>query len=66
MDFFGSDWSSALHYAECIGDKEIFVTVRNDGYKIFCRNNIPSCVEAPEIYAGQEEVDTKMFLCTLH
>ena len=63
MDFFVSDWSSTLHRAECIGDKKIFVTVRNDGYKIFCRNNIPSCVEAPEICSDQEEADTKMFPC---
>ena len=49
MDFFVSDSSGILHSAECIGDKEIFVTVRNDGYKIFC--------------SDQEEADTKMFLC---
>ena len=63
MDFFVSDWSSTLHCPECIGDKEIFVTVRNYGYKIFCRNNIRSCVEVPEIYSDQDETDTKMFLC---
>ena len=63
MDFFVSDWSSTLHCAECRGDKKIFVTVRNDGYKIFCRNNIPSCVEAPEINSDQEEAESKMFPC---
>ena len=63
MEFFVSDWSTTLRYAECLGDKEIFVTVKNDGYKIFCRNNIPSCVETPEICSDQEEADTKMFLC---
>ena len=63
MDFFVSDWCSTLHCAECIGDKEIFVTVRNDGYKILCKNSIPTCVEAPEICSDQEEADTKMFLC---
>ena len=63
MDFFVSDWSSTLRCAKCIDDKEIFVTVRNDGYKIFCRDNVPSCVETPEICPHQEEADTKMFLC---
>ena len=63
MDFLESDWSSTLRCAECIGDKEILVTVKNDGYKIFCRNNIPSCVETPEICSDQEQADTKMFLC---
>ena len=56
-DSFVSDWSSTLHCAECVGDKEIF------GCKIFCRNNIPSCVVAPEICSDQEEAHTKMFLC---
>ena len=65
MDFFVSDWSSTLHCAECRGDKKIFVTVRNDGYKIFCRNNIPSCVEAPEICSDQEETESKMFPCCI-
>ena len=65
MDFFVSDWSSTLRCADCIGDKEIFVTVRNDGYKICCRNNIPSCVETPEICSDQEEADTKIFLCAV-
>ena len=57
MDFFVSDCSSILR---CVGDKEIFVTVTNDGYKIFCRNNIPSFVEVPEIWSDQEEAE---FLC---
>ena len=63
MQFFVSDWSSTLRCSECIGEKEIFVIVRNDSYKIFCRDNIPSCVEAPEICSNQEEADIKTFLC---
>ena len=63
MQFFVSDWSSTLRCSECIGEKEIFVIVRNDSYKIFCRDNIPSCVEAPEICSNQEQADTKTFLC---
>ena len=64
MDFFVRDyWSSTLHCAECIGGKEIFITLRNDGYKIFCKNNIPSCVEALEICSDEEEADNRMFLC---
>ena len=62
-NFFVSDWSSTLHCAESIADMEIFVTLRNDGYKIIRRNNIPSCIEAPEICSDQEESDTKMFFC---
>ena len=42
----------------------MFITVRNDGYKIFCRNNVPSCVEASEICSDQEKAGTKMLLCT--
>ena len=64
MHFFVNDWSSTLRCTECIDDKEIIVTVRNDGYKIFCRNNIPSCVGTPKICSDQEEADTKMFFCT--
>ena len=62
MNFFVSDGSSTLRCAECLSDKEIFITMRNDVYKTFCRNNIPSCVETPEICSDQEEAETKMFL----
>lgn len=62
MDFLVPDWSTSLHSVDYIKEKQFFVSGRSDAYRIFCRNELKSIENTPEICSNQE-ADTKMFFC---
>ena len=58
------DWAKNLNAPYILKDKELYVTVRDRAYRIFCRNDTPYKEIEQELCSSQEEADTKMFLST--
>ena len=55
------DWVKDINITDILKDRELYVTVRDRAYRIFCRNGIPFKEIEQELCLSQEEADTKFF-----
>ena len=62
IEFLIDDWVKDINITDILKDKELYVTVRDRAYRIFCRNGIPFKEIEQELCLSQEEADTKFFL----
>ena len=63
VKFLVSDWSTSERHAPVLEGKDLYVTIKDQGYCITANHGILSIRQVPEISSEQEEADTKMFLC---
>ena len=66
LKFLIADWSNTDRFKLKIGNRCIYITVKEKCYAIWVGEHKFRCTEAEELFSNQEEADTKTILCCKH
>ena len=64
LEFPLKDWSTNESHCDQLDGKELHFTIRDQAVCLSSNQGRLSCINVTELASRQEEVDTKIFLCT--
>ena len=66
IKFLLEDWQTNPEFIPVLQGKQLFVTLKDQAYRITTSNNSLMIIDIPELQSQQEEADTKIFLCCFY